>query len=132
MDVADEDEDATMNDADADGDAADGDDGHDLALQAFLAPPPGRTESVPFATFCDLLEALTDEYRHARRVEILRDFREKYLTVRVFWGKFSPPFFLLFFFTVWACCTRSRRSCSKKGGRGSGRGKGRGSTPRRR
>ena len=60
-------------------------------LETFPPPPPGKTESVPFATFCDLLEALADERRHARKVEMLRDFREKYLTVREF-------FFLSFLF----------------------------------
>lgn len=53
------------------------------AAEEFPKPSRGRSEDVPFATFCDLLEALTLEHRHARRVEILRDFREKYLTVRL-------------------------------------------------
>ena len=68
---------------------ADKDVSEPVALE-FPPQPPGRTEKVSFATFCDLLEALEVEPRHARRVEILRDFREKYLTVRkLFWIFFS-------------------------------------------
>ena len=68
---------------DIDGDVADEDDAEPAGPGTFPPPPPGRTERVSFATFCDLLEALQEEYRHARRVEILRDFREKNLTVKL-------------------------------------------------
>ena len=79
--------------------AADKDTSSEPAALDFPPQPPGRTEKVPFATFCDLLEALSEEHRHARRVEILRDFREKYLTV---------SFFLFFFFLFSFSFSRER------------------------
>ena len=67
-------------DVDVELDAADED--NSAATGTLPPPPPGRTEGVSFATFCDLLEALQEEPRHTRRVEIVRDFRERYLTGR--------------------------------------------------
>ena len=49
----------------------------------FPPQPPGRTERVSFARFCDLLDALSVPKPHAYRVKILRDFRETYLTVSI-------------------------------------------------